>query len=333
MIMNIYKFINSIDVRKYLEEINYQFTPIESAYVIFNSNITILERCAALCQLIAETEDAEFTDSIYSSYNMTLHEYLLSYIDRDNEILKRFNEEDGCLYTYSYRYKDERAYCTDVVDDTRIFKSFDDCARAVKRRLARGNICDVSITKQMAYSDKLKGERYITIDYNESFEEINIEFSGLHAFGIEDKFGWKPLDNICLDIPVPFKKGDIVHDVVYDRGKPVIFNGRGMDKRDNETKEEYNLRIDRIKQECWGDEISCKDIWISNNGRYYMGYGSDFLNLEYYTETLRGMQSCLRSVSDFIKGNINVEQFLTSAFLCYRREIVNQLGKFDIEWD
>ena len=35
--MDIYKYINSKDVRKHLEKINYQFNTLEAAYLIFFS--------------------------------------------------------------------------------------------------------------------------------------------------------------------------------------------------------------------------------------------------------------------------------------------------------
>ena len=33
--MDVYKFINSKDIREYLKKINYEFTPVEAAWLIW----------------------------------------------------------------------------------------------------------------------------------------------------------------------------------------------------------------------------------------------------------------------------------------------------------
>lgn len=53
--MDIYRFLNSRDVRKYLQDIKYEFTPDQALYVILDSrNSSVQERHEALKEL-AET--------------------------------------------------------------------------------------------------------------------------------------------------------------------------------------------------------------------------------------------------------------------------------------
>lgn len=56
--MNIYDFINSRDIAKYLKEINYEFSTIERAYIIEMADyVTLDEKINARQELLQTTED------------------------------------------------------------------------------------------------------------------------------------------------------------------------------------------------------------------------------------------------------------------------------------
>ena len=55
--MDIYKFINSKDVRNYLKEINYEFTPVETAWLIWQSTKPLEERHKAWQEMIYTMPD------------------------------------------------------------------------------------------------------------------------------------------------------------------------------------------------------------------------------------------------------------------------------------
>ena len=53
--MNIYNFINSKDVRKYLQDIDYQFTTPEAAFVVYWCKHATLDKKIEAWQEIIET--------------------------------------------------------------------------------------------------------------------------------------------------------------------------------------------------------------------------------------------------------------------------------------
>ena len=60
--MNLYKFINSKDVRKYMEELHYQFSILEAAFVIYHSTqVTLQEKMDAWLELTDTMPDCSIT--------------------------------------------------------------------------------------------------------------------------------------------------------------------------------------------------------------------------------------------------------------------------------
>lgn len=68
--MNIFKYINSKDIRKHLEKINYKFTSLEAAWLIYQcKGITLKEKQTAFNELIDTMPDCE----IEKRNNTVLH--------------------------------------------------------------------------------------------------------------------------------------------------------------------------------------------------------------------------------------------------------------------
>ena len=63
--MNIYRFIQSKSVREYLEKINYTFSSLEIAYIIWQCpDATLTERFDAWQEIIDTMPDASLPDSM-----------------------------------------------------------------------------------------------------------------------------------------------------------------------------------------------------------------------------------------------------------------------------
>ena len=80
--MNIYEFFNSQDIANHLNEINYQFTPLEMAFVIYHSSYkTFAEKEQAWNELIETAPDCKMMHmsvgykELYIDYP-SLHEFL-----------------------------------------------------------------------------------------------------------------------------------------------------------------------------------------------------------------------------------------------------------------
>ena len=97
--MDIYKFIDSKDIRNYLKEINYKFEPLEAAWVVWqNASRTLDEKHNAWQESIDAMPDIGFEVS-HINETRNLHEYLKELIDIDNELLDKFyKNEKNAIY-------------------------------------------------------------------------------------------------------------------------------------------------------------------------------------------------------------------------------------------
>ena len=70
--MDVFKFINSRDIREYLQKINYSFSPLEIAWLVKKSKYTTLkEKHKAWREIISTMPDCEICEN-----EPSLHEYL-----------------------------------------------------------------------------------------------------------------------------------------------------------------------------------------------------------------------------------------------------------------
>ena len=94
------KFINSKDIRKYLQDINYQFSVPEYAFLIWqNKENTIAQRHEAFMELIKTTDSCLIKTSCCHD-GWDLHQTICEYIDLEERIIQLFlKQESNCFYT------------------------------------------------------------------------------------------------------------------------------------------------------------------------------------------------------------------------------------------
>ena len=95
--MNIYKYINSKDVRKYLEKIDYQFNTLEAAYLIyFCRSLTLKERHKAWQEVIDTMPDMAPKDHFdhfgWEYFEDSIHSCLKQHIINEQKILEEFSQ-------------------------------------------------------------------------------------------------------------------------------------------------------------------------------------------------------------------------------------------------
>lgn len=102
--MNVLNFLNSKSVAKYLEEINYNFSPQEAAFIVWNSSKPLEEKFAAWKKIINTMPDCAVRCRAdcpqYPSLHKFLHDYM-SLLSCVGEITdeEKLSEEEYNLYT------------------------------------------------------------------------------------------------------------------------------------------------------------------------------------------------------------------------------------------
>jgi len=85
--MRITRFINSKDIRKYLESINYPFTSTEAAWLIWQCrDLTLKEKHAAWQELIETMPDAPIEERPWVEARPSLHAFLKEYMQFQEEL-------------------------------------------------------------------------------------------------------------------------------------------------------------------------------------------------------------------------------------------------------
>lgn len=123
--------------------------------------------------------------------------------------------------------------------------------------------------------------------------------------------------NMCIDIPAPFCRGDLV---CHSDEKPFVLDYIAAWDRgkwlENGFSEEEAEQGDQERTRCFqnGD---CSGMWTygyeirENFGVWYKDLGyREYLDLEYYERPLEGKERALKLISEFLKGNCDLELLL-----------------------
>ncbi|MCR5662954.1 MAG: hypothetical protein K6G50_12655 [bacterium] len=163
------EFVNSKDIRSHLEDIGYQFSSAEAAWLVDKcDHITLEERHAAWqdiigtmpdCALVSghwklrqdiisemsgsEREQGHFKNEKNKIYD-SLHGVLQKVIARNSQILAEFYSNSGnAIYQYAINYRDSDVF--NDYDDSPLFSEYENCLNAVKKELAGNSYEDYDI--------------------------------------------------------------------------------------------------------------------------------------------------------------------------------------------
>ena len=136
--MNFFRFIDSANVREYLEEKQYAFSPLEAAFVVWQSRVTTQEEKHNAWREIIETmSDTDIPYEKWKAPRESLHAFLRDYMALEDRLLREFYDPTGfCAYNYY-----EPAYLFDpgnrdlLVDHRGIFHELDACLSAAQTAL------------------------------------------------------------------------------------------------------------------------------------------------------------------------------------------------------
>ena len=187
--MDIYNFINSKDICRHLRNINYEFSPLECAWLIWQSRrATVNDRHEAWSEIINTMPDCEIPNNKES-----LHTFLRNLISAEKNAVRRFFEKtEDSIYTGSVTAIDG----AEGIDNT-AFVSLEDCISSLDG-LIESDVLYYNITKSKledgAYQDnivvhldaKCNVAHIITDDFENVFKKVTLKF------------------------PLPFKKGEIL---------------------------------------------------------------------------------------------------------------------------
>lgn len=291
--MDIYSYFNSSDIAEHCKKINHVFDPLEMAVFVAYSDKTIEEKHNAWNEIISNYPDMPIPQKNCFDACESLHDYLRNFIAwEDKWIEDFFTPSTDTVYRHRVTW--------DKHD-----RSSNGCYRTVEKALEDAGECygwdswpKYGINQFIIDKEIIDTGESRSISFNSNREIIGYANIGP---GSPDT-----LDDIFIDLPVPFKRGDIVEccdfRFVVD-SLPHFDDGRGK-KYEEYLIGKYNDRSDMIG---WG-------LFVDDNGILYGDHTGTYDSYQYYRGKLKGKERLLHYVSLFIQGKkreIDLPELLT----------------------
>lgn len=314
-----YNLINSRAIADYCRSIKHKFNTEELAVLVYrNHRMSLEEKIYKYKDLIKNYHDMEVIERINCKHYSSVKTMIKDEIQRIKILNKKLIQDDeNSIYTWTEFNKSTQKY-EHSGDIEHTFKTYKEAFKNIIEYIKEyDDTISFRITKK--YFDKRKEK--IFADYNvENKKAILVDISESNKIFLD-------INQIFLNIPTPFKKGDIL-----------ISN--------NSTMCSYGESNDIFVL-----EYLC--TWRKNLARYLadgnydssdmIGYGYFFINddttefvrdhkwnydsFEYYDGELTGRDRILKDISSFVKGKIELELFI-HAYDFYKTEFKNNMPNF-----
>lgn len=206
--MDIFRFVNSKDIREHLRDIGYEFNSLEAAWLIYQCcDATIDEKHKAWNELIETMPDCPIEKRLNTVAQDSLHAFLIQYMEledkyrnefREGKHTDTFNNDKPFIYKFKYLYKDGTEYDWDTVFS---------CLDAFRELVTEPEDDVISIQCTKMWIDKLNSRQiaYLT----PSFDFLHLDPGRIDRDQESDVF-WGVFDGLWFEFPTPFQKGDVV---------------------------------------------------------------------------------------------------------------------------
>ncbi len=309
--MNIFKYINSKDIKKHLEDIGYNFTSLEAAWLIYQcKGITLKEKHSAFKELIDTMPDCEIEKRNNTVPQKSLHKFLEKYIAVENRYVKEFCSAENSVYGLRYIYKDGSEGYDDV-----FYSSFEAVKNAVKTdRDTEKIICEKNILNQKRSK--------ITAEFSANFELLKIRPD---CIGSADRniIFYGVFGGLFFDFPTPFKSGDIVCDKFNKDGfcgGPFVLTEIGLSRF--KSKKAQNA----VKKYGDSSDMNAEGYFQREDGIVYYEVMHNYMNLEYYREKPTGVKRVLTALGNYEKGEIDLT-LLLNAYRCILNDEITEKSR------
>ena len=218
--MDFLNFVNSNAVRVYLQEICYQPTSLEAAWLVYQCKTASLEeKCAAWREIIETLPDCPTgsrTRGLKPEHRDSVYTFLQAYIAQQEQLAAAFLQADEpAVYDLQYQFlpKGERFWRQWRMADED-FPTLEACLQAVPRD--EGEVRQITVRKYNAEGDFLMAAKFLP-DHRLAFAEPRP--GSLYAMSME-KNEWAvytgvlyPVGNSqhTLNFPLPFRSGDLLY--------------------------------------------------------------------------------------------------------------------------
>ena len=324
--MNIYRFINSKDIRFHLQSLRYDFTLPEAAFLVWQCiDATLEEKHEAWCELIRTMPDCGMQKRRNMSAIKSMHDLLQDYMKLEQKLLREFYQETDAVYFFNLSERDNSFPngFSETEKFNRAFLNLSSCLAAIKGGIDGidpRNILRIEIKKQRLSVP----ENTLTICMNSKLEVMDIDaFRYLLTEREQELLG--AFEGMWFAFPTPFKRGDIVYrknslkewhcqpDTCYVLDSISSWTTKEMQENKFATDLLYAQDIDRLHRNLLknGDVTDMSfSAYSVEDGQIIFDNVGWYLSLERFDGTLTGAQRALYPLRDLLNGKIRPDMFL-----------------------
>lgn len=316
--MDIYSFINSRDIAEHCRSIGHEFTPLEMAFIVYLSDKTLSERHGAWQWIIDTQPDMEIPERRNCSHYDSLHQFLRDYLALENRIKDSFEaDEPDALYTYKSYYTSK--YSEPYECDT-LFPTLDAVFGAIKKEKENEDIDKFQISRRWI------GEEYKKIvAYVDCGGAIRVIDNVILKEFIETNHRYESFDCMWIEVPTPFKTGDVVIQKNTWKSEPFVLDYLCYWPRGERFTKEF---IEQRSKDWDTTDMTAYGYGVSEAGHIYREDSRYYLDLEYYRGELKGKERTLIALSNYIKEKREIsENLLLNAYEVILREEYIQTQK------
>lgn len=302
--MDVFRFINSKDIREHLRSIGYEFNSLEAAWLIYQCHdATIDEKHKAWNELIETMPDCPIEKRLNTVAQDSLHAFLRQYIELEDRYLNEFCDERHAdtfdynkpfVYKFKYIYRDGTEYEWDTV-----FSCFNALYESIME--PEEDVISIQCTKMQI--DRLDSRQIAYL--NPSFEFLRLDPGRIDSDKEWDLFGGV-FDGLWFEFPTPFQKGDIVWNPDQPEGfcaGPFVITGVCLDDIESDKTKE------NIRKGGDSSDMCAGGFFLNEDGGIYGECMSNYMDLEFYNMELTGSKRTLIALSNFLKDEIDPALF------------------------
>ena len=310
--MDIYGLINSKAIQDHCRKIKHKFNILELTVLIYrNKKMSVEEKICAYKKLITDYEDMKIIKNYRTENHNTVKEMIKSEIERVEklvEILKR--DEEDIIYTYNYYCKN--SYSIGIVEGqneyNNIYRKFKEVKNAIEEEIKEdeeNEILSFFIRKRTLreHKDNFEIKADYILDENRNLKLINV---------YDLKSGYLDINMFCINLPVPFKRGDLLVSTSYSP----FYEGSFLDMQkfpfvlENliTWRENFQELLDKGNYDS--SDMEGTGYFITEDGKLCYDNVFDYDSWEYFEGELKGSEKLLKGVSNLIKDQIGIELFL-----------------------
>lgn len=319
--MDIYSIINSKAISAHCRKIKHQFTPLETAYLVYaNDTMTIEEKHNAFREIITEQTDMEVPGRPWTPHFESLHAFLQTYMDLQNKYLDIFYRDGtDSVYSFEIWYSGNEQH----TEDGRIYSTFDECYKAICFDVDdlvgafRGygheiSVLDIRVKKQWISKEADSCQKCLVVCIDRHNHPVDI-WADRDVIDERDREVLNAFGGMWPEVPTPFEKGDILVERNKCKKAEVPFVLESIPYWEEGALQHFRENGD--------DSDLCTEIYGQDeDGSIWCDHGPSYLELEYCERELQGSERFLVALGNFLKGNLLLELLLRSydIFKCER---------------